>query len=103
MTRRKESFTPIGDVIEKVMGKYSPLTGSALLAVWDVWPAVVGPDIAANAKPAAFKGDLLLVHVSNSSWLHHLHCTQQALAAKLNQALGGSSSIRTIKFKIGPV
>ena len=102
-TRRKELFSPLGDVIQQVLGKYRPATGPALLAVWDVWAGAIAPDIVANAKPAAIKGDLLLVHVSNSTWLHHLHCTQQTLVAQLNKALDGTCHIRTIKFKIGPI
>lgn len=102
MTRRKELFTPIGDVIQQVLGKYRPTAGPGLLALWEIWPSVVGPDIGANAKPAAFKGALLLVHVSNSTWLHHLHCIQTELLAQLNDALGGTAHVGAIKFKIGP-
>jgi hypothetical protein len=103
MTKRKEMFTPIGNIIHQVLSKYRPATGQALLAVWDVWAGVVGPEIAANARPAAFKGDLLLVHVSNSTWLHHLHCSQQTIISRLNHVLGDACHVRTLKFKIGPI
>jgi hypothetical protein len=103
MTRPKEMFTPLGNIIHQVLAKYRPTAGPALLAVWDIWGGVVGPEIAANARPAAFKGDLLLVHVSNSTWLHHLHCIQHTIIDRLNHVLGDACRIRTLKFKIGPI
>ena len=72
------------------------------MRVWDLWKPAVGDAIAANASPAAFKGHILLVHVSNSTWLHHLRFLEGELVDKLNAALG-QDDIRKIQFKIGPV
>jgi len=95
-------FTDIGSVLDKVLHQYRPKADQELCKVWDIWDVAVGPDIAVNARPAAFKGDILLVHVSNSSWLHHLRFLENELVAKVNEALG-AARIRTIQLKIGPI
>jgi len=95
-------FTNLGSVLDKVLNQYRPKSDQALCKVWDIWEAAVGPGIAANARPAAFKGDILLLHVSNSSWLHHLRFLENELVAKVNQSLG-AERIKTIQLKIGPI
>ena len=100
--RNNKTFTNLGDVLGKVLHQYRPITDQSLLRVWDLWKAAVGAPIAANASPAAFKGDTLLVHVSNSTWLHHLRFLERDLTAQLNTALG-QEQIQKIRFKIGPV
>ena len=100
--RTNKTFTNIGDVLGKVLPQYRPMTDPSLLRVWDLWKAAVGDTIAANASPAAFKGRILLVHVSNSTWLHHLRFLEGELIDKLNTALG-QDDIQKIQYKIGPV
>lgn len=95
-------FTNLGSVLDKVLNQYRPKSDQALCKVWDIWEAAVGPGIAANARPAAFKGDILLLHVSNSSWLHHLRFLENELVAKVNLSLG-AERIKTIQLKIGPI
>jgi predicted nucleic acid-binding Zn ribbon protein len=74
----------------------------SLIRVWELWEETVGVNIAANASPAAFKGDILLVYVSNSTWLHHLRFLESDLIEKLNDALG-AQRVKKINLKIGPV
>ena len=97
-----KSFTTLGDVLDKVIQQHRPSTNDALVRVWELWEDAVGSAIAANARPAAFKGGLLLIHVSNSTWLHHLRFLEQDLIQKVNQALDGDY-IKHIKLKIGAV
>lgn len=95
-------FIPIGSVINQVIRQYRPMADTALVKVWDVWDKAVGSAIAGCARPAAFKDCMLLVHVSNSTWLHHLRFLEKEMLANINSALGGNY-VKTIKFKIGPV
>lgn len=73
-----------------------------MFRIWDVWDNAVGDIIAKNSRPAAFKGHLLLVHVSSSSWLYHLNFLKKDLMEKLNTALG-ADMVRDLNFKIGNV
>lgn len=73
-----------------------------LYRLWERWTDLVGLTIAENARPAAIKGGLLLVHVSSAPWMQQLHYLKGELMEKLNSALG-KESVKDIRFKIGPV
>lgn len=95
-------FTEIGSVLDKILHQYRPKSDEDICRLWDLWDTAVGPGVSSHARPAAFKGDILLVHVSNSSWLHHLRFMQNELVTKINTALG-ADRIKTIQLKIGPI
>lgn len=96
---RKE-FVHIGHVLKAVLRTCRPAAEIELAGVWKIWDETVGPAIAQNAQPQAFKRRLLLVHVSNSTWMQQLRFLKKDLIVQLNQALG-NACIEDIKFKIG--
>lgn len=100
--RKNKGFSAIGDVLDKVVPHHRPKMDQTMIQIWEIWESAVGVDVAAHARPAAFKGDLLLVHVSNSSMLHHMRFMEKEMIRKLNQAIG-SQQVRALTFKIGPV
>ena len=71
-------------------------------AIWDHWDNLVGASIAANARPAVFKGKLLLVHVTSSTWLQQLQFLKTEMIRKINAEFG-QTLVEDIKFKIGPL
>jgi predicted nucleic acid-binding Zn ribbon protein len=99
--KHKKDFVHIGSIIADVLKQYRRESDSELIRVWHVWDEVVGETIAANAQPAAFKNDLLLVHVTSSTWIHQLQFLKTDIISKLNTALD-KPVVAEIKFKIGP-
>jgi predicted nucleic acid-binding Zn ribbon protein len=95
-------FFHIGGIIEKVLRDYHGKSGGELIRVRRLWEDVVGKEIAANAQPAAFKANLLLVHVQSSTWIQQLQFLKKDILLKLNAALG-KTVVEEIKFKIGPL
>jgi len=61
------------------------ILGWRAVAVWD---EVVGPTIAANARPSAFKDSKLFVRVSTTTWLHELSFMKEEITRRLNERLG---------------
>ena len=100
--KRKAKFEHIGSIIDDVIKNYRRESDAELIQVWNVWDGVVGDVIAQNARPAAFKGRILLVHVSSSTWVHQLQFLKEEMIDKLNTALG-KILIEDLKFRIGPV
>ena len=98
----RNTFTPIGTVIGDLLRQHRPTAAQSMLDLWDLWEETVGPDISANARPAAINGNLLLVHVSSSVWMHQLRFLEQELVQRLNRAMG-KNSVKHLKFKIGPI
>ncbi len=100
--RNKREFVHIGDIIDKAIKNYRIESDEELSHIWSLWNGLVGEAIAKNAQPAAFKGKLLLVHVTSSTWMHQLQFMKEEIKAKVNNALG-KNLIEEIKFKIGSV
>ena len=99
---KQPGFVHIGSVIDGVLKNYRSKPDFELTAIWRLWDEAVGETIAQNARPAAFKGKLLIVHVISSTWIHQLQFLKNDLMAKINAALG-KPLIQEIKFKIGPL
>jgi len=100
--KKSKKYAHIGSILNDVLKTLRPEADSGLVQVWQLWDDVVGRPIAENARPAAFKGKLLLVHVASSPWVHQLQFLKSEIIEKLNAALG-QNLIEDIKFKIGPV
>ena len=92
----------IGDVLRKALSAYRDEGEAELVKVWALWEAAVGPAVAENTRAAAFRGNLLIVHVSSSAWIHHLQFLKQDLIATVNRALG-KPLVKEIRFKVGPL
>ncbi|MDJ0784079.1 MAG: DUF721 domain-containing protein [Desulfosarcinaceae bacterium] len=91
---------PLGDVIHELLHRHRPTSADRLARVCDIWPLAVGDSIARNAKPGAIQGKVLVVHVTNSTWLHQLRFMKTDMLVKLNQHLG-TAHISDLRFKIG--
>ncbi len=100
--KQKAKFEHIGSIIADVLKTYRKDADAELVRVWQVWDDVVGDVIAQNARPAAFKGKILIVHVSSSTWVHQLQFLKQEMIVKLNNAFG-KNLIDDLKLKIGPL
>ena len=90
----------IGAVIDGVLKSCRPGFDTEMARIWGLWDGLVGEDIAANARPLAFKGRLLLVQVSNSTWLHQLYFLKRDIIRQINEACQ-KPIVEEIKFKIG--
>ena len=94
------SAVHIGGVLDSLMKQLRPEAESDMLRIWRIWADAVGEDLARNARPAAVKGSTLLVHVSSSTWLHHLQFFRREVITRLNAGLG-QNRVEDIKFKVG--
>ncbi len=92
-------LVPIATVLSGLLARLRPEAGTGMLDVWKEWDRVVGAETARNARPAAFKGSILLVHVSSPVWIHHLQFVRADLISRLNAALG-RRRVTDIKFKV---
>jgi len=97
-----DSIESLGSVINKIMQSGIRQQDAPLLQVWELWEKAVGEIIAENARPAAFKGKILLVHVNSSPWLHQLSFLKKDILARINRELG-QDLVEEIKFKIGSI
>ena len=100
--RSSSTFTPLGQVLNDVIERYRSENNGGILHVVQVWDKTIGPPIAENARPFAINGNLLLVHVSSSVWLHQLRFLKTELLDTLNRGLK-HRPLSGITFKVGPL
>ncbi|MEE4357999.1 MAG: DUF721 domain-containing protein [Desulfococcaceae bacterium] len=100
--KNQKSFLHIADILSETVAVYRTESDQELTRIWKCWDSAVGPAIAENTRPAAFKGSLLIVHVSASAWVHQLQYLKQELMEKINRVLG-KKLVEDIRFKIGDI
>ena len=66
------------------------------------WPEIVGPQLAANTKPAHIENKLLTVFVSHPMWLMELRGAPAAEILARLQAKFGKNIIQNIRWSIDP-
>ena len=104
MGKPKTGRTPvhIGDIVSQLLKRHRSEETGDFDRLWDAWARIVGDAVAANTQPQAIKGNILLVYVSSSVWVHQLQFFREEMIAKINQFLD-NDRISEIKFKIGSV
>ena len=66
------------------------------------WPGIVGPQLAANTKPAHIENKLLTVFVSHPMWLMELRGAPAAEILGRLQEKFGKTVIQNIRWSIDP-
>lgn len=66
---------------------------------WQVWDEVVGPQIAARARPSRIRDGVLEVRVDQPVWMQQLQLMKPKILARLNERLEGA--IRDIYLRRG--
>jgi len=96
-------FERVGDLLRRVPEASDALGADArgrsidtarLLA--QVWPEVVGPEVAANAKPVQLRQGRLVVAASSSAWAQTLQLMSEAIVTRLNERLGPGAVDRAV-------
>ena len=100
--KNTDDFKHIGKILCDGLNTFQRDPDLERTGIFSLWDSVVGEAVAKNARPAGFKGKILLVHVGSSVWIQELQYYKKDMIRKLNEALG-KELVCDIKFKIGPV
>lgn len=100
MDRKKDTLTPLKDIIATIFSEPSLPFNPDDALIWKVWDDVVGNAIARNAQPSWIKNGLLRVKVTDPIWLQELKFMAEAIKEKLNNKLG-RKAVGKIDFRIG--
>jgi hypothetical protein len=110
VTGGPDEFVRLGDLLADAHGTAAPTaskggsgTESAGGSSRDLarvlsaaWPDVVGPEVAANARPVQLRQGRLVVSASSSVWAQTLHLMSEAIVGRLNERLGGGTVERIV-------
>ncbi|MFC1822600.1 DUF721 domain-containing protein [Thermodesulfobacteriota bacterium] len=101
MNEKKDTLTPLKDVISGLFNDESLPFNPDDARIWEVWEEVVGEAVAKNARPFWIKKGLLKVNVSDPIWLQELKFAGENIRGKLNRKLG-RNAVQKIEFRLGP-
>jgi predicted nucleic acid-binding Zn ribbon protein len=73
-----------------------------LAGVQASWAAAVGREIAEQAWPVAEKEAVVTVSCRSATWASELSLLSSQLLERLNRELAGRSSVRSLRFVVGP-
>lgn len=99
---KESTLIHISDILNKALQNFRTDDDIHMTRIWDTWEEAVGEPIARNAKPYAFKDNILIVHVSSSAWMHQLSFLEKDMLANLNRQIT-PVTIKHIRFKIGKI
>lgn len=78
----------------------SPLSEQFLRwKLWAKWPEVVGPTIAQNAEPVAYKNGILFLWVRNSAWMQQMVFLRDQIQTTINQKME-QNFVKSIRFTL---
>jgi predicted nucleic acid-binding Zn ribbon protein len=92
----------ISEILTTALSRYRLAQDTSMTQIWDIWEEALEKEIAANAKPDAFKDGILMVNVSSSAWMHQLRFLEAGIVQNINKKLG-RPMIKQIRFKIGKI
>jgi len=102
--RRRRAYAPqqISAAIWTVVRQHVAVDTIRLMHVQDAWANIAGRQLAARTWPTAISGDLLVIHVHDSQWLHELTYMRQDLLQRLDVLLPGAAP-KLLKLRLGEV
>ncbi len=93
---------PLGDLIPEVLKGMKLNAHAQVVQIADVWPELVGPQLATNTRPAHLENKLLTVFVSHPMWLMELRGAPSEEILTRIQEKFGKNKIRHLRWSIDP-
>jgi predicted nucleic acid-binding Zn ribbon protein len=95
MAERK--FTRLGELLPSVLSKLGLDQRFKEQQVLNLWPTVVGEELAARTKATKVDRGVLHVHVDHGAWMQELHFIEKDLLRKL-RAQSPGVVLKRIRF-----
>jgi len=93
---------PLGDALRRFLDQQGLPKRTGQATAMAAWPCVVGPAVAAAARPLVVTSDgTLIVAVRSSAWMNELSLMERDLLEALNRA-NPSAPLTKIRWQIAP-
>ncbi len=89
----------LGASVDRVARRFGAPSASALSGLFQRWDELVGPSIAAHARPVALKNGHLRVEVDSNTWATQLRFMTTDLVARCCDELG-EGAVRQIDIRV---
>jgi predicted nucleic acid-binding Zn ribbon protein len=95
MAERK--FTRLGELLPSILSKLGLDQRFKEQQVLNLWPTVVGEELAARTKATKLDRGVLYVHVDHGAWMQELHFIEKDLLRKI-RAQSPGVVLKKIRF-----
>lgn len=86
--KRAAQPTPVGEIVKKLL-KGLNLEGRVTQeSIFQLWPQVVGENMAQYSWPSSFRGKTLTIGVVDSLWMQRLSLNRQEILEGIERELG---------------
>jgi len=90
------------DVAQRILKDWKLDGRAAEIRLAQAWPEIVGPQVAAHARPGRLERGVLVVYVINSVWLAELtRLFQKPMLDNIRRHIG-NSDVRALRLQIDP-
>lgn len=93
---------PLGDLIPEALKNMRLDAHAQVARIAAEWAGIVGPQLAANTRPAHLENKILAIHVSHPAWLFELRGAPAAEILSRLQAQFGKNVVQSLRFAIDP-
>ena len=88
----------VGSVIDRILSGLHIEARVAVAAATDLWPNVVGPEVARRTHAVGVRDGELLVEVQGAVWMGHLAVLRQGILDDVNGRLPADAHLRGIRL-----
>ena len=93
---------PAGSILQGLLKEAGFERQIRRFSVFEDWPDLVGPTLAAHSQPWRVRGDVLEVRVDHAVWMQQLQLQKSNILQQLNSRLEGDS-IRDLFWSFGTI
>jgi hypothetical protein len=101
--KKRSPTRPAAHAVLDVLKKLGLTDQARRLRISAAWAEAVGPEIAARTQPQSFNRGVLVVKSSSAAWQNELTFLKAEIIAKINEALEGRATVRTLKVISGRI
>lgn len=93
---------PVAASLGRMTRRLGTAPTDVMAAVFARWEEMVGPAVAAHARPVSLRGATLRVHVDQPAWATQLRLLSGDLLRRLAEGTGDPSAVREVVVAVRP-
>jgi len=102
MRRKNKRWSNINETISATFSSIGLNKKVQQYRLWKMWNSIVGSNIASNASPSIWRGNMLVINVKHAAWMQELSYLKAELMEKIKKAIP-DLKIKDIRFEIGDI
>jgi predicted nucleic acid-binding Zn ribbon protein len=92
---------PLGESLDRLSHTLGAPGATALAALFERWEDIVGPAVAAHARPLKLAGGVLTVAVDEPGWATQLTYLEADLVRRVEEVVG-AGAVREVRVRVRP-